>query len=243
MPYKITLITPTGGRPEAFALCKKWIAAQTLPPDQWIIVDDGPEPLECAGLPDFACYIRREPQASDPPHTLVVNVDAALSYIVGDKILFIEDDEYYAPEYVQIISGLLDQYQIVGIGHSKYYHLPTGGYFQHANTKHASLAQTAFRREMLPLVRACVNLGMEKTWLDDNLWKEAQKSNGIKSYIFKDEQVSLYCGIKGLPGRAGIGIGHKPKTYKDQDDQERGILRQWIPRDYQVYLDLLGACR
>lgn len=240
----ITLITPTGGRPEAFALCQKWMAAQTLLPDQWIIVDDGRAPLNLADDSSLNIkYIRREPQATDPKHTLVVNIDTALSYVLGDKILFIEDDEYYAPEYVQIISGLLDQYQIVGVGCSKYYHLPTGGYFQHANTKHASLAQTAFRAAMMPLVRACAARGMEQYWLDDNIWKEVQKSNAIKSYIFKDEQVSLYCGMKGLPGRAGIGIGHKPKTYQHQDDEARSTLKEWIPRDYQVYLDILEACR
>jgi hypothetical protein len=36
----VTLLTVTGGRPEAWGLCKRWMAAQTVQPDRWIIVDD-----------------------------------------------------------------------------------------------------------------------------------------------------------------------------------------------------------
>ena len=41
----ITVITPTGDRPLAFSLCRKWIFNQTIKPDQHIIVDDGKIPM------------------------------------------------------------------------------------------------------------------------------------------------------------------------------------------------------
>ena len=35
------VITPTGDRPEAFALCVKWMKSQDLSPHVWVVVDDG----------------------------------------------------------------------------------------------------------------------------------------------------------------------------------------------------------
>lgn len=237
----ITAITPTGDRHLAFDLCRRWIAAQTVKPDQWIIVDDGRAPMEIKFDEPYAQYIRRAPRPDDPKHTLVVNIECALSYVRGDRVFFIEDDEYYAPDYIECLNHQLWDYQLVGIGCSKYYHLPTGGYTQHANMKHASLAQTAYRAELTPLVAHCVAQGMEKYWLDDRIWRAARdtEEKKKKTLIFNDEVNPLYAGIKGLPGRTGIGIGHKPASYREHDNDSRDQLKKWIPRDYQVYLDLL----
>lgn len=41
----LTLVTATGARPEAWALCERWMLRQTFAgPVRWVIVDDGPEP-------------------------------------------------------------------------------------------------------------------------------------------------------------------------------------------------------
>jgi len=45
-PGIITAITPTGDRPLALALCQQWMDAQTVRPDQWIVVDDGKIPYK-----------------------------------------------------------------------------------------------------------------------------------------------------------------------------------------------------
>lgn len=237
----ITIITPTGDRPLAFSLCRKWIFNQTIKPDQHIIVDDGKTAMIIEDLQSYEFYIRREPLPSDPKHTLVVNIKTALPHIKGDKIFICEDDEYYSPDYISSISGKLEARQVVGITCAKYYHLPTGGYEQHKNIEHASLAQTAFQSSILPLIEKCVDKGMEQRWLDDNIWKEVLKDKKISFNLFVDKEESLYCGIKGLPGRFGIGIGHNPKAYKKHDDIARSKLREWILNDYQSYLDILGG--
>src|SRR5687768_6841694 len=43
----ITVITPTADRPAAWPLAERWMARQTVQPDQWIVADDGiaPAPL------------------------------------------------------------------------------------------------------------------------------------------------------------------------------------------------------
>ncbi len=235
----ITVVTPTGDRPEAFSLSRKWMFNQTVKPKLWIIVDDGKTPMSIDDPQPYEYYIRRNPTDSDPKHTLVVNIQYAFSHLIGDKILFWEDDEYYAPSYIETMTNKLDVVPFIGIGCAKYYHLPTGGYEQHKNINHASLAQTAFHISQKSLVDKCISKGMQQRWLDDNIWRTVKKLN-IPHEIFVDYMDSLYCGIKGLPGRFGIGIGHNPKAYK-KIDAKRTKIKEWVPNDYQCYLDMIGG--
>jgi hypothetical protein len=58
-----------------------------------------------------------------------------------------------------------------------------------------------------------------------------------KGYVFEDKK-NLYVGIKGLPGRHGIGVGHSDTMECYKDDSKSEILKQWIPNDYKNYLEL-----
>jgi hypothetical protein len=181
-------------------------------------------------------YIRREPRADDPKHTLNRNLTAALPLITGDKIFIIEDDEYYAPEYIEEMSRRLDQHEVVGLLRYKYYHLPTGGYINGLNSTHANLAETAFRNTFLSEFSETLNVG--DTFIDLRTWKRA----GTRGYRFDDSGKSLFVGIKGLPGRAGIGIGHNSAFYRNHiDTADRAMLKKLAPKDYQVYLDILSG--
>ncbi|MCK9544491.1 MAG: glycosyltransferase [Novosphingobium sp.] len=248
-PKKITSITCTGDRPLTFLLCKKWIEQQTVRPDQWIIVDDGKEPIDTTSLPSFAKYIRREPKPSDPQHTLILNIQTAMNHIAGEKIFFMEDDEYYAPNYIEELSKKLDQYELVGIGRSKYYHLLKATYYQHPNMGHASLAQTAFRSSFLPDVKRVIN---GDPFFDVRIWGIVNGSSSAyfkldervlaniskdgRALIFEDKDNSIYCGMKGMMGRKGIGCGH---TGEGEPDRDRQKLKEWIPKDYQDYLNIV----
>ena len=195
---RITCITPTGDRPLAFALCQRWIMNQTVKPDQWLVIDDGKKPMTPFVPME---YVRREPKSTDPKHTLNLNIKTAIPLIKGDKILILEDDEYYAPQYIEEMSRRLDDHEIVGIIKAKYYHLITGGYSQVGNDRHASLAQTAFRRSLLPELELLVDT--KEKYLDIEIWKQV-RSRGANLHLFQDSDKLLYVGIKGLPGRAGI---------------------------------------
>jgi hypothetical protein len=244
---RITAITPTGGRPLSFGLCRKWMAHQTRRIDRWIIVDDGRTPMQADDVPKGALYIRREPRRDDPAFTLDLNLKAALPHIDGDKILIIEDDEYYAPGYIAEMARRLDSFEVVGICQSKYYHLPTGGYQQIGNTGHASLAETGFRKSFLPAFASLIQNGDNSKWPDDKLWRYVNATKGqanrITSLLFVDKGDPLYVGMKGLPGRTGIGAGHKTTMYHAKDGKDRAQLKAWIPKDYQVYLDVLAGMR
>jgi hypothetical protein len=240
----VTAITPTGDRPLPFALCRRWMGQQTRKPDQWLVIDDGRVPMIPSG--EFQ-YVRREPRPDDPPHTLCANMATAIPLVKGDKIIIIEDDEYYAPEYVAEMSARLDSYEVAGIGDSKYYHLPTGRWNTFGNRGHASLAQTAFRKSLLPMLSDFLATGNVIDWLDMKIWSwvdESKKTSRPITYIlFVDSDKSLYTGIKGLPGRKGMGEGHNLtaiQRYK-LDTADRVKIKQWIPKDYQVYLDVLAG--
>uniref|UniRef100_A0A6M3LWN1 Putative glycosyltransferase n=1 Tax=viral metagenome TaxID=1070528 RepID=A0A6M3LWN1_9ZZZZ len=210
-------------------------------------------------------YLRREPKPGDPKHTLAINLKHALPKIKGDKIIIIEDDEYYAPTYIEEMSRHLENHKVVGIMHSKYYHLPSGGYVQMGNSQHASLAQTAFKGSFMPELSRFIEIGMIKDWLDCQIWaalktsrhprptnmltprslriiqnKIAASKNG-QSFLFVDSDKPLYLGIKGLPGRPGIGQGHNVGMYRTRDSATRDILKSWVPEDYQIYIDVING--
>jgi len=235
-PGTITAITPTGDRPLAFALCKHWMEMQTQRPDQWIVVDDGKVPLKPSPMMD---YIRRVPTSRDPKHTLSVNLKTALPHIKGSKVLIMEDDEYYAPNYIEAMAKELDTSEVVGIMQAKYYHLPSGGYVQIGNTAHASLAQTGFKNSFVPKLRQIIDHDKNIDYIDMQMWYKSMAEH--KAHLFSDKQKSLYVGIKGMPGRKGIGQGHNPKLYGKHIDSDRKVLREWMPNDYKVYLDVLNG--
>jgi len=233
----ITAITPTGDRPLPFTLCQYWMKKQTLRVDQWIVVDDGKVPMEPkVGME----YIRREPLPSDPGRTLTENLLTAIPYIRGNKIIIIEDDEYYAPGYIEEVSSKLDKYEITGVGKSKYYHLASGSYAQIGNTQHASLAQMAFRRSFLPEFRQFLTGGL---YIDMRIWRAV---NRRRTHLFFDDMKSLYVGMKGMPGRHGIGGGHDitHRIYRNKTkDKSRSILKSWIPdeEDFNIYMAIVNG--
>lgn len=240
----VTVVTCTGDRPICFSLLEKWMEHQTIQPSQWIVVDDGKDQMNCFPNCD---YIRREPQKSDDKQTLLLNIAESYQHIRGDIILFFEDDEYYAPTYIEEMRKKLLQFDIAGIGRSKYYHLPGQKWYKHRNMGHASLAQTGFNMNFFENAKSVLS---GDPFYDIRLWRKINRNaenlslpekqhkliNG-RGIIFEDFDKSLYAGMKGLPGRKGIGAGHSDVNYFNQD-KDYQVLKQWIPQDYNSYIDL-----
>lgn len=245
---KVTALTCTGDRPVCLKLLSQWMKNQTLQPDQWLVIDDGKEPF----IPSMDCdYVYRKPQPSDPSQTLNVNLEFAIPYIKGDIILFCEDDEYFSPNYVKTMVEKIQGHDAVGICRSKYYHLPTRTYHVHGNQDHASLAQTGISSNYLPKfktlldgdpfidIRVWEDIGAKKQglkWSGAPFSPRGMSINGGRGFLFDDGMKDcLYVGMKGMPGRPGIGSGHKGIG---RPDPQGVILHQWMPKDYQIYLDL-----
>lgn len=230
---KITLITPTGGRPDAFKLCERWMSRQKVGIDQWLVVDD-----TFPHYPDSKTELTMEQQKILAPlpwkkgiNTQRYNLGAMLPYITGDFVFVIEDDDYYSPDYLNIMSKMLGYLDVVGECDAKYFHVGLPAWKEMKNFGHACLCQTAFRRDSLELFEKAVHSG--EYYIDIKLW-DLVKESRIKMCLFGGAPYSV--GIKGMPGKFGLGVGHRPQGFTM--DVEFRQLRSWIGDDYKVYKDM-----
>lgn len=199
----LTLITCTGDRHQAFALCDDFIRLQSINDYKWIVVDDGIEPTK---LWSWHSGIRLEP-LDDPRESFRRNMLTALRAVETDKVMFIEDDDcYHNRTYIELWSALLDKYELVGEARAKYYHVGHRMYWTHPNTRHASLCQTGIRGRRA--IEKCIEY-LEKSphpeTLDGGIWKRMGMPDGVKCLLPCSTHV---VGIKGMPGRKGLGIHH-----------------------------------
>lgn len=237
----VSIITCTGDRPQAFALCKRFVERQAYDGRlQWIRVIDGVDngcspgsgvisALGAEGCNRTITDVRFPPQPGK--NTLARNLLAAIPQVQRQNVLFIEDDDFYASDYVARIAALLDQASIVGDPNSLYYHLPSHRYRVMRNEGTASLCQTGIRAELLPYLAKVCQDGPD--FIDGRLWQMAQRR-----YL---GPIGGVVGIKGLPGRPGIGVGHRPDSRPGEwsDDADLSKLREWVGEDIELYREFL----
>jgi hypothetical protein len=228
----VSIITATGMRPEAFGLCAEFIRRQDYRgPLQWIVVDDGEIATRIDDLPAniLFSHIYPEPKWKPGDNTLARNLLAAIPEVCYDFVAFCEDDDWYASDYLgQQVKYLQEGFKIVGEVPARYYHLPTRQYWRLGNRSHASLAQTVIHKDLLPLLREICE-EPQSSFIDVRLWERAQ---GRRAFHGGARSV----GMKGLPGRAGIGVGHRPQSGVGwEPDPDLEILRDWIGQDLELY--------
>lgn len=227
----ISLITPTSDRPAAFRLCERWMrgALERLPgvDVEWIVADDGRVPVECT----LGQRHLRLPPASRPAASFRRNLQAALQQAARSKIVFIEDDDWYAPNYLVRMSEWLDgPARIVGEARAKYYNIRTRRYLRCHNRAHASLCQTGIARSLVPHLIGLLRR-RSTAFVDIELWRWSAAAR-IPRLLWPNTQHSV--GIKGLPGKQGIGIGHRLDRHCAVDDEGR-VLRHWLGNDATIY--------
>jgi glycosyltransferase involved in cell wall biosynthesis len=226
----VTLITATGARPEAFTLCERWMRRQTYQGYiQWIVVDDGPE----ATVSSLGQIVMRPlPHWKPGRVTLPRNILEALPLAEAEKILFIEDDDYYAPGYVETMVARLELSDLVGELDSHYYHVGTRMWRNCKNRGHGSLFQVGIRRGLIPKLQAfCKEASY---FLDLGLFGAVRSRK-----LFPASTLSL--GMKGMPGRQGIGIGHNTvRSRLWNPDPDLTWLTERIGADVEFYKPYLG---
>ena len=224
-PPPVTIITPTGDRPEAFALCERWMSQQTYSGQvQWIVIDDGVTPTTCTRGQE---YIRQKPMNQ---HSLCRNLRTAIPHIEGDCIFVIEDDDYYAPHYLSTMVGRLQRADLVGEFGAKYYYLKHQSFrHNHTSEHHASLCRTGMTRNVLKALEQCAQ-GYHPS-VDLRLWRVWKGS----TFSWRDPEgtQSLCVGIKGVEGRQSRGW--KP-SQNARYDEGLETLRKWVgPEAAEIY--------
>lgn len=200
----ITVLTPTGARPEAFAACIEQMRAQEYDgPVLWVVVDDGPDPFYVPKMPTnwhVEC-IRPSPLWKPGQNTLARNIREGLPRC-NEKVVIVEDDDAYAPWWLGACDERLNEADLIGESHSLYRHVVTRRETAMANDKHASLCSTAIKGSALDALRRSCEQGPKG--IDMRLWKDF---DGTKK-LYRPEPRGV-TGIKGWPGRPGIGVGHR----------------------------------
>jgi hypothetical protein len=194
-------------------------------PVRWLVVDDGPDPqpVTLAREGWTVEVIRPKPVWKPGRNTQARNLQAGLAHCRStDRVVCCEDDDHYATDWLTHVSGQLERAELVGETRSRYYNVATRRAREMGNTGHASLCGTAVRGGAIDaLRRACQSGGA----IDMNLWRR----HGSK-HLFDGHRV---VGIKGLPGRGGIGIGHRDEF--GTPDPDGKLLRDWIGNDARFY--------
>lgn len=234
----LTLVTATSDRPEAFALCQKWIARQVDAPEyQWIVVDDGKKPAKCKmGQHHFAIPTEPDPLKSFKRNTLI-GLDMAIAH-GATRILFIEDDPWYSPDYLKVMDSRLGRESrqrsklIVGEAHCRDYHVRARRFRICTNSSHASLCQTGIHADIAKVMMDIL-AKYPGADADRALWN--CQSIGPQGRSLAAE--SRHCvNIKGMPGKTGL-IGHDVNSYRfGSRDIDWKVLKEWIgPEDAKAY--------
>jgi hypothetical protein len=225
----LTLLTATGCRPKAWHICQRLMERQTYTgPVHWIIVDDGAE----AQLIDFdrkgwtITIVYPRPAWEPGQNTQARNLAEGLKHVMpNDKLVIIEDDDAYSSDYLAWCNEMLESADLVGESFARYYNIKTKMARPLSNGQHASLCSTAMKGKAIDAFRKELKPGVK--FIDINLWRNFTG----RKILQRGQRV---VGIKGLPGRTGIGMGHRQDLI-GQMDKSGSILRQWLGSNADLY--------
>jgi hypothetical protein len=225
----LTLLTATGCRPQAWAICEELMRRQNYAgPVKWIIVDDGEaaQPITFKRKNWTLMVVRPETFWKPGQNTQARNLMAGMELVEAkDQLVVIEDDDFYSPDYLTWCATWLEEFDLVGESFARYYNVKSKMARPLSNGEHASLCSTSMKGAALEAFRKELQPGVK--FIDINLWRNFKG----KKTLQKGNRV---VGIKGLPGREGIGMGHR-NDFAGQFDRSGSILRQWVGANADLY--------
>ncbi len=246
----ISVITTTHDRPLCLSLLFRWLCRQSVKADQHLIVSDGldkpklrphegPEtPLKwkVSGAHRTAKAGAVELHARKPKDgeglSIKENWLYALNKISGDKVLVCEDDDWYNPDYVRVMSDALDRAELVGVAGDYYWNWRHRKYVRVHNAENASLAATGFRRSLLLQLFQIVEWTQD-VWIDRRVWADMVTNARELVPNKAADGRALHVGFKCMPGAKGLGAYHGEQGVPDPSGEQ---LRAWIGlQDALVY--------
>lgn len=195
------LVTTTKNRPVAFnhlaTLVKRMDGAEY---HDWLVVTDGDtEDYKFPKNKRFRLIERDNSEDIYPSlnHNLLCALDNVGDH---DKIVLLEDDDWYSPNYLKETEKMLDRADLFGWCEDFYYHVLSRRPQRLHNQDYASLAATAFKPSVIPYLKACCERGDYA--IDWRLWrgwvqKEPAQIAGASSTRFAGPEVSYLINFNG----------------------------------------------
>ncbi len=197
LPF-VSICTPTYNRRPFIPYIIQCFLSQTYPLSkmEWIIVDDGTDPIEdiikSYNIPQIKYYKLKEKIPLGKKRNLMH------SYTTGEIIVYMDDDDYYPPERVShAVERLMSDPHVLAAGASKLY-----TYFKHINKmiqfgpyhpNHATAGTFAFKRKLLDMSK-----------YDDNACM-AEEQEFLKNYTIPFIQLD--------PMKAILVLSHSHNTF------------------------------
>jgi len=235
---KFAAVTCTGGRPELFGLCKRWVMRQTRRPDLWLVFSDIEGEQSPPDLPSWAMFIpvpKRDPAWFVGPGYL--DPAWALTFALnnvpeGYAAIPMEDDDWYGANHCETLMDRIERGSLISYGSEVYYfHLP---------------AQRWQLREGCDPTEGCVGIHPDAI----GRYKDAMLA-AIRGEVRWDPKDGVYPGFTkvdikgvgyGLPGRSGTTTRHNPEHRKCQimrPDPGWTKFRWAVGSDADAYLSLV----
>jgi len=145
----------------------------------------------------------------------------------ADKVVIIEDDDWYHESYLSIVSKNLDLYDVVGADYSLYYHVKKRAAKNLIHKGRSSLYMTSFKSKVLDTFKVT---NTKHVFIDLDLWKHVKKEGYSMQFPL---MVSHAIGIKHNIGKCG-GIGHTMNGW-DFQDPDLNYLEKLIGNDVEFY--------
>lgn len=219
---RVSVVTPTCDQPLGLLLLERYMARQTVQPDEWIVADDGVEPARLTAGQTHIIRQRRE----EGGRSLAANMLAALERVTGHVVVVFEHDDWYAPHHIEVCLERLQRAPATGSQWQRYYNVHHRCWRRMRNVGSA-LCNTAFRADQVPAMQAAAQrvLATGTIGLDRFFW------DSIRGDV---HEIDTVVGIKGLPGRMGLGMGHRPAQGWTADPGMTQ-LAEWIGEDVENY--------
>jgi glycosyltransferase involved in cell wall biosynthesis len=231
MGTRIGIIIPNrGDRPEFLKNCLQMIAAQTIAPKKTMVIGTGRTPIPLGLLLPYDIKVVA-------PVDGVVDITRRYreGYQLFDKtkfdiLFFMEDDDYYAPDYLEV---MLKQWEkagrpdLFGTNYTIYYHLKLKKYFTMRHEQRSSAMSTLIRP------------GLNITWPLDHdpytdQWLWMSEDIGIKTKKVFEPNHIICVGMKHGQGLCGGG-NHVDGFYRYIND-DNGFLENTLDEEsYQFY--------
>lgn len=238
----IICCTATADQPIGMKLLESYLKRQTLFGRLlWIVSDDGDEPCHLKDTaPPWCMYIRRKRETDiEPAESMRQNMETILRVIPRGAryIAWFEHDDWYRKDHLEKSIEELDRSNSEATGDpwQRYYCVRRRIWALYRN-KGSCFCQTVHRPSLLKYVDEAIELSRKNKSIggDFRFWKLIAKE-GPEVYSLQDFQTVV--GIKGLPGRRGLGVGHQD-GFSGESDPNMIQLQHWIGMDVRNYSEL-----